>query len=84
MCEKGPKNRSGVLWGAVVEPTRKHYRALAAISLTALEASGFRVVPVEPDARMYEAGGDAFALGDLKLPADVWAAMLNAAPKVTP
>lgn len=45
-------------------------------ALTAIEAAGMRVVPVEPTFKMLEAGDWADADGGAK---DVWRAMLHAA-----
>jgi len=61
-------------------PYRNHaalYRLSARAILTAIEASGRRIVPVEPTQKMIEAGLDHVTRGD------IWAAMLSASPKVT-
>lgn len=51
------------------------YREVARVALRSLEAAGYRVVPVEPTEAMSDAGAIH--------PTD-YAAMLAAAPKVTP
>ncbi len=60
---------------------RNVWRGLARAALAAIEAAGFRVVPVDPTPTMYGA-----ALEDLVPPADAhaaWRSMLSAAPKLT-
>lgn len=67
------------------EDVREPYRKNARAALAAIEAQGYRVVPVEPTNAMVDA---MYALDkvDDRWPAcadDIWRAMLSAAPKLT-
>ena len=60
---------------------------LARASITAIEAAGYRVVPVEPTEEMADAGTDArwqSVIRDANNVREIWTAMLSAAPKVSP
>ena len=64
---------------------RELYLSNARAALAAIEAQGFRVVPVEPTSAMEDAG---FALDTSGMvwpavPDDIWRAMLSASPKLT-
>ncbi len=63
--------------------------ACQAAAITALEQSGFRVVPVEPTEAMQEAAATAtdaisYHMSGYHCAGEAWKAMLAAAPKVTP
>lgn len=67
-------------WGGVGAHKREEFRNHARAALSAIEAAGWRVVPVEPTTTMYGA-----ALEDLVPAADAhaaWTAMLSAAPRI--
>lgn len=68
-------------WPHLPADIRDAWTSSARAALAAIEAQGFRVVPVEPTPTMYGA-----ALEDLVPAADAhaaWSAMLSAAPKIT-
>lgn len=79
------------LWGAQKDCPKEHFdhltvptylREEAAAALAAIEAAGYAVVPKEPTREMLSALYD---IGSYDiLASDAYAAMLAAAPKVTP
>lgn len=72
-----------------MEQCRVEYIRCAKAALSAIEASGHRIVPVEPTEVMHDAGyGAANLFGGIEVPAselpdDVYRAMLAASPKIT-
>ena len=72
-------------WG-IYPAIRAHFAAKARAALSAIEANGYRVVPVEPTGRMI-ADGAGVNLGKdpdlINVASITWRAMLSAAPKLT-
>ena len=75
-------------WGGVGAHKREEFRNHARAALSAIEAAGWRVVPVEPTQEMIEAGLEGEVVRDSsgtswRSPtAYVYSAMLSAAPRI--
>jgi hypothetical protein len=68
-------------WSGLRPAIQVMFTAHATAALTAAEAAGYRLVPVEPSERMIEAHFEAHARAETVVPdvSDVWKAMLAAA-----
>ena len=78
---KGLHMDLGMTFEDMSESEREFADRHAAAILTAIEASGRRIVPVAYTVEMFQAGDAAFKADGG--PSEIWEAMLSASPKVT-